>query len=160
MPCYLFSYHGYGTWLPDRPRGYVRRDEGVLPPDEGMAELYRHNMKHPAVTFDHEIQRHLIAAAIEACNYQKLKCSYIATEPTHVHILVSWTIDRTWEVARAKLRESLSRHLNRKLERREWFSKSPSRKRVRDRKHFDYLTTDYLRKHSGWKWSEESGFFL
>ena len=42
MPCYLFTYHGYGTWLPDRSRGYVRRKEGILPTDEApMAECYR-----------------------------------------------------------------------------------------------------------------------
>jgi hypothetical protein len=83
----------------------------------------------------------------------------VATEPTHVHVLVSWSSDRTWQVVRAKLRESLTRRLNREIKRQEWFSKSPSRKRVKDQAHFDYLVGEYLPKHSGLKWSEERGVF-
>ncbi|MEM1305417.1 MAG: hypothetical protein AAGG46_11005, partial [Planctomycetota bacterium] len=29
MPVYLFTYHTYGSWLPDRPQGYVQRDQGI-----------------------------------------------------------------------------------------------------------------------------------
>ncbi|HEX3599315.1 MAG TPA: hypothetical protein VHU84_04190 [Lacipirellulaceae bacterium] len=83
----------------------------------------------------------------------------MATESTHLHVLVSWTLDRKWDVVRAKLRESLSRRLNREVGRRLWFSKSPSRKRVKDRQHFNYLVEVYLPKHSGWKWTEGVGAF-
>ena len=34
-------------------------------------------------------------------------------------------------------------------------SKEASRKRVRDRKHFDYLMNEYVPKHSGAKWFED-----
>jgi hypothetical protein len=159
MPCYLFSYHAYGSWLPDRQRGYVRRGQGIVPPDKEMAERYRSNLKHAVVRFDAAIQQCLIEEALVACEHQQLRCHYISTETTHVHVLVSWTSDRSWEVVRAKLRESLTRRLNREFTRQEWFSKSPSRKRVKDRPHFDYLMTDYLRRHSGWKWREGRGLF-
>ena len=33
MPVYLFTFHAYGSWLPDNPRGYVRRKEGIQPQD-------------------------------------------------------------------------------------------------------------------------------
>lgn len=159
MPCYLFTYHAHGSWMPDNPRGYVKRGQGILPPDERMAAKYRGNLKQQAVSFDAKIRGLLIAEAEVACSHQDLRCHFIATEPTHIHVLVSWTMDRTWEVVRAKLRESLSRRLNREFDRREWFSKSPSRKRVKDREHFKYLVTKYLPKHRGWKWAEGVGAF-
>ena len=37
MPCYLFTFHAYGTWMPDREEGFVRREQGILPPDEELA---------------------------------------------------------------------------------------------------------------------------
>ena len=40
MPCYLFSYHTYRSWMPDRPHGYVQRAKGILPSDPRMADLY------------------------------------------------------------------------------------------------------------------------
>jgi hypothetical protein len=159
MPCYLFSYHAYASWLPDRQRGYVRRGQGILPPDREMAEHYRQNMTQDVVRFDDAVQRHMVEELLAASEHQQMRCHYVSTEPTHVHVLVSWTINRKWEVVRAKLRESVTRRLNREVRRQEWFSKSPSRKRVKDRGHFDYLMTEYLRKHSGWKWRETHGFF-
>jgi hypothetical protein len=37
---YHFTYHAYRSWMPDNPKGYVRRGEGILPPDAEMARLY------------------------------------------------------------------------------------------------------------------------
>jgi hypothetical protein len=159
IPCYLFSYHAYGSWLPDRRRGYVRRGEGILPQDREMAERYRVNLNHDVVDFYEAIQQRMIEELLVACGHQQLRCHYISTESTHLHVLVSWTSERPWEVVRAKLRESLTRRLNREFGRQVWFSKSPSRKRVKDRGHFNYLMTDYLRKHSGWKWRDGIGLF-
>lgn len=159
MPCFLFTYHAYGSWLPDHRRGYVHRGEGILPSDRHMAELYRANLKQDMVRFDQSIQRQLIDGTLEACASQQLRCHFVATEPTHVHVLVSWTTDRTWQVVRAKLRESLTRRLNREVARQEWFSKSPSRRQVKDQAHFDYLVNVYLPKHSGLRWAEGRGVF-
>src|SRR3954471_16507282 len=98
-----------------------------------MAAKYRANMTVHAVSFDESVQRLLIDDSLVASGYQKFRCHYLATDITHLHSLVSWTIDRDWIVVRAKLRESLTRRLNQELGNQEWFSKSPSRKRVRDR---------------------------
>jgi hypothetical protein len=51
MPCYLFTYHAYGSWMPDRPQGYVRRGKGILPTDTRMAERYRKNTKYDKAPF-------------------------------------------------------------------------------------------------------------
>src|SRR5215831_8297770 len=34
VPVYLFTFHGYMTWLPDNPRGYTKRGEGYRDPDD------------------------------------------------------------------------------------------------------------------------------
>jgi hypothetical protein len=159
MPCYLFTYHAFGSWMPDHSRGYVHRGEGIRPPDERMAELYRGNLKQAVVRFDSAIQRELIAGVLEACQCQEVRCHFIATDSTHAHVLVSWNSDRSWEIVRKQIRSSITRRLNDCVRRQQWFSKSPSRKRVGDRKHFDYVVGVYLPKHSGWKWSEERGVF-
>jgi hypothetical protein len=124
-----------------------------------MAARYRANMAECPVSFDACVQRHLINEALVASGHQQFRCHYLASEPTHLHVLVSWKTDRTWQAVRAKLRESLTRRWNREMHRQVWFSKSPSRKQVRDRRHFDYLMAAYLPKHSGLKWCEERGIF-
>jgi len=155
MPCYLFTYHGYGTWMPDHAQGYVRRKEGVLASDNNMATYYRNNLKEDPVSFSRSMQRHLLAAAIEAFKFQELRGHFIAAENTHLHVLVSWRSNAAWQLVRRRLRSSLTRWLNREVERRTWFSKQPSRKQVNDQRHFDYLMSTYLPKHSGLKWREE-----
>ncbi len=159
MPCYLVTYHAYGSWMPDHLRGFVKRRQGILAPDKEMAEQYRDNLKQAVVRFTGGIQREIISGALEACGHQDLRCHYIATESTHVHVLVSWKCNHTWKLIRKQIRSNITRRLNAIFRRQEWFSKSPSRKRVKDRKHFNYLVTKYLPDHSGWKWSEDGGLF-
>jgi len=157
MPCYLFTYHAHGSWMPDHPRGYVQRGKGILPPDQDMAERYRGNLKQKIVRFDVAIQRRLIEGALEACECQQVECHFVATEVTHIHVLVSWKTDRTWQLVRKQIRSNITRLLNKDVCRQAWFSKSPSRKQVKDQEHFDYLVSSYLPKHSGLKWSSKEG---
>jgi hypothetical protein len=81
----------------------------------------------------------------------------VATETTHVHLLVSWSDDRTFEQLRRGIRESITRRLN-AHHRRKWLEAGGSRKRVRDEKHFNYLMDQYLPNHRGWKWREKVGY--
>jgi REP element-mobilizing transposase RayT len=169
MPCYLFTFHAYRSWMPDRPQGYVRRGEGALPPDDKQARWYERHASQAAVLFDQDIQRALIGAAPEAAAHQDFRLHCIATESTHVHVLVSWKDDRTWRRIRTGVKQSMTRTLNRTLgpraglpaategeeaERRKWFSSGASRKRVRDREDFDYLINEYLPSHRGAFWRE------
>ena len=158
--------------MPDRPRGYVRRGEGALESGEEMAGQYARNARFAPVLFDARIQQMLIDAAREAAGHQEFRLHCVGTEPTHVHVLVSWIDDRSWQRMRAGLKQSLTRGLNRALlqragqpaatcagaeddARQPWFSRSASRKRVRDRAHFDYLVTEYLPSHRGAFWRED-----
>jgi REP element-mobilizing transposase RayT len=159
MPVYLFTFHAYGTWMPDRMRGYVRRGKGILPRDDDMAGIYRAQAKELPASFDETIQRALIDEAIIAGEKQSVRIHYVAAEVTHVHILVSWRSDKPWEKVRAGLRQSCTRRLNREFGRREWLVEGASRKRVKNRSHFDYLVKTYLPNHTGWKWREDKDYF-
>ena len=75
--------------MPDRERGYVRRGVGIQPPDNHMAEIYRRNRKEPAVIFSEKVQQLLIDETERSCLAQRYRLHYVATENTHVHILVS-----------------------------------------------------------------------
>ena len=159
MPCYLFTYHAYRSWMPDRPRGFVRRGQGVLLSDRSLAIQYRKNAKESAVTFDSSLQQFLINETQAASVSQNFQAHFIAAESTHVHILLSWDDDRPWEKIRSGLKQSLSRGLNQQRKMRKWFSGNASRRRVKDQEHFQYLTKKYLPSHRGWKWGKEQGCF-
>jgi len=67
VPCYLFTFHAYGTWMPDREEGFVRRKHGVLPPDEELAKDYREEPAKMGVSFNSRIQVLLVEESQIAC---------------------------------------------------------------------------------------------
>jgi REP element-mobilizing transposase RayT len=148
MPCFLFTIHGKYTWMPDHPRGYVHRQHGLLPSDADMAEYYRHFRDVDVVNFTDAMQALLIDTAQKAGAFIEAIVHAVATESTHIHVLVSWKGRREWKSIRASIRTALSRMLNEKFGNRDWFTDGSSRKRVRDHEHFDYLILEYLPKHS------------
>ncbi len=154
MPCYLFTYHAYLSWTPDRSRGYVERKKGILPPDPGKAKQYHDNAKDTPVKFTCTIQKLIADEVATAAQRQNLRLHAIALAPTHPHILVSWHDARRVQPVRSNLKSSLTRRLNRELGKREWFTANASRKRVRDRKHFNHLVQTYLPNHRGLTWRE------
>ncbi len=155
MPCYLFTFHAFGTWMPDREEGFVQRKKGILPPDDELAAAYRGRAKEDEVHFDSRIQLLLIEESRLAFEKQRYRGHYVATEPTHVHVLASWPDERPWLKIRSTLKSSLTRRLNRDVERRDkWFVENASRKQVKDDEHFDHLVSTYLPSHGGWKWRE------
>jgi hypothetical protein len=157
MPCYHFTFHGYGTWMPDEDDGYVKRHNGHLPQDVVEAAEYRRRMTDDEVAFDELHQKTLIDEVHVTAGKTDLRVHYVATEPTHIHALVSWKDDRPWLRVRTSLKSSLSRRMKRDHGRREWLSEGASRRNVANQEHFDYLVATYLPGHSGWKWSEEKG---
>jgi hypothetical protein len=53
--------------MPDRGRGYVRRDEGILPSDEEMGAKYRKRSTNDPTTLTREIQTALLQELQTAC---------------------------------------------------------------------------------------------
>ncbi len=159
MPVYLFTYHAYGSWLPDRKRGYTRKKQGVLPPDPVMAKHYREKMSQSPASFSTSIQKIQIEELIIACDCQCYELRAVATDSSHLHVLVSWRSTRSWRRVRSGLQHSLSRRLNQDVCKRTWFVAHPSRKRVKDRQHYNYLLSTYLPDHRGWKWDRRRGAY-
>jgi len=154
MPAYLFTLHAYRSWNPDNPRGFVQEGKGLQAPNEGLARYYREHARHKAVRFRRFHQSVLVWIAFDACARRNWRLHCVATEPTHVHFLVSWRCEEKWNAVRTRLKTLSSLMLGRKCGRpgRKWFSRKGSRKRVRDREHFDYLVNEYLPGHRGLRW--------
>ena len=147
MPCYHFTYHGYATWMPDRPRGYVHRTKGLQPRDPHMADRYRNNQRETTKWFGDEQIDVMFDVVREKQEHVNLTVHGMAADATHLHILVSWTSDKSFEKIRAGIMSSVTRALNDRFGKRTWISRNPSRKRVRDFGHFDYLLLEYFPKH-------------
>jgi len=158
MPCYLFTWHTYGSWLPDRPQGYVHWSRGRQSSNIALAECYRQQQKQTTALLTETLQLEITEEIIDAAEEVGFKLHFVATETTHVHALVSWRNERHWKQLRRSIRRSLTERLNR-FERRKWFSRGGDAQQVKDREHFDYLTSTYLPSHSGWKWCEHRSLF-
>ena len=157
VPVYFFTYHAYRSWMPDHKRGFVKEGEGYLPPNPKLAKAYRDVAKFPPVEFDHDTEKLLIEVAQDVCGRRDWHFHGGATEPSHFHALVSWRGNHRWQDVRGKIRNILSLELSKRAGTtgRPWFVQKASRKRVRDRDHFDYLMKTYiLKKHRGWRWTE------
>jgi REP element-mobilizing transposase RayT len=152
-------FHGYGTWMPDEDDGYVERGKDRLPQDVKVAARYRVLMTEDEVEFGELHQLAMIDEVHQAAVPQNFCVHFVATEQTHVHLLVSWKDERPFEKLRAGIRQSLSRRLSKEFEKRTWLSEGGSRRRISNQEHYDYLVATYLPRHGGWKWCEERGLF-
>jgi REP element-mobilizing transposase RayT len=159
MPCYLFTYHAFGTWMPDRKQGYVKRKQGILRRNPAEATKYRAAMKETIAEFESKVQHTIIDSIVESQAKQNFEVYYIATETTHVHALVAWRDEREWLHMRSIIKSSISRRLKHDCGDRTWLAEGASRKRVKDRAHFDHLVTKYLPNHRAWKWCPARGKF-
>lgn len=160
MPCFLITYHAHGTWLPNRKQGYVKRGQGILPPDERTYRLYVGAMTQEIACFDDDLQKGLIHAALEAAPYQRFELYYVASDVSHLHVLLGWRHDRQGKLVKSQLKWSLTHALNIRFEKRTWLVGGGSGKQVKDLAHFHYLRNVYLPEHNGWKWSPDRGLFM
>lgn len=156
MAVYLFTIHAYRSWNADNPRGYVRRGEGILPADAGMAKAYDQAASELPVIFGLDEQQVLLWIAHDCCCRRNWRLHTITFESTHLHAVVSW-IDQTEQTkVFQKIKNLMSRELNLRTEakRKHWLSGGGSRQRVKDRAHFEHLVNIYLPKHRGLFWKE------
>ncbi len=156
MPVYLFTYHAYRSWNPDHPRGFVQPGKGIQSPSRALARAYAAAAKQPAVLFEDPHQQVLLWIGHDACERRGWRLHGVATEPTHVHYLIGWTDELSWNDVSKRVKNLASTTLGRKLGSpgRRWISNGSSRKRVREQVHFDYLTKVYLPRHGGLCWRE------
>lgn len=158
MPVYLFTYHAYGTWLPDRPAGYLRRREGLQPPSREEALRYRKRMTHPDACFSRATQQQVIEAVRNTEPHIGVTIRMVATDPTHVHVLIQWHHDRSPKALRQSIKAAISIALKQVAD-RPWLSEGATSKQVRDKEHLETLERHYLPGHRGWKWSLGKGLY-
>jgi hypothetical protein len=156
MPAYLFTLHSYRSWNADHPRGYVRYGQGIRPPSATVAQFYNVRAKQSPVYFDDRKQQVITWIVLDACRRRAWRLHCVAFEPSHVHLLVSWRSNDSWQVVRRKIKNLIGWALSKEFaaEGRKWMVRRGSRKRVRERGHFEYLMTRYLPRHRGFFWKE------
>ena len=155
----LFTFHAYGTWLPDEPAGYFLNKQGQRRSNETEARWYRRLQRDDATEFDGEAQKELIGGSRDAAIARGLSLYAVATEPTHLHLLVAWPFDELPAKMRTSIKSTLTRRLNAARQRRQWFGRGGHDRRVRDAEHFEHLRDVYFPKHTGWKWDRRIGLY-
>ena len=138
--------------MPDRAQGYVK-SKRVLEFDLDAAIRYRSRQLEETVCFNAHVQAVLIDELRVASQHRRYRLHGVATDPSHLHVLLSWIDERGFELVRRGVRESITRRLN-TLERRRWLIHRGSRRRIRDHRHFDHLMESYLPSHRGACWFE------
>lgn len=156
MPVYLFTYHAYRSWMPDHPRGFVLEGRGIQKPNRALAHAYAKAASQPPILFRKPQQEVLLWIVFDACRRRGWRLHIAACEPTHMHCLISWRGEDDWRDVSTRLKNLASTMLGRVLgeKGRNWFTRGSSRKRVRDREHFDHLMRTYLPSHRGLCWRE------
>lgn len=159
MAVYLFTFHAYRSWLPSHRRGYVQRHKGILPPDAQMSDIYVRRARFDAVRFTPAMAQLIIERTQQVCRQYDWRCHCITVVWSHVHVLLSWRGFRAFESVRAILKRELTRGLRESINNpaQPFFSRSSSRRRITDHRHFDHLMKTYLpahRKYRGICWTE------
>ena len=157
---YHFTYHAYGSWMPDREEGFVQKQRGIQPPNEKLARAYRSVARFPQYSFDTPTQEFLIDVVRDVCMRRAWRLHGIGTDPSHIHVLVSWGSDLAWELVRGKIKNIMSTELSRRAgtKGQPWFAEGASRKRVQDDAQFHWLMKHYLPGHQGVCWFEKEDF--
>ncbi|MFN3168233.1 MAG: hypothetical protein ACE37H_14320 [Phycisphaeraceae bacterium] len=148
MPVHHFIFHAYGSWLPDRPEGYFKHGSLWQPPNEQAEQQYRKNMQEEPIAFNKAQQQLLIEELIRAQPYQRINLYSAATDSTHVHAVVAWTDDRDPVRIRSGLKSSLTRMMNTRYGKRQWFVAKAGQTPIRGENHLTQLVHDYLPKHT------------
>src|SRR5262245_55881222 len=90
MPVFHFTYHAYRSWMPDREEGFVQKHRGPQPKNEKLARAYAEAAEWSCVLFDSDDQQFLIETVLDVCGRRSWRLHAAATEPTHLHAVVSW----------------------------------------------------------------------
>ncbi len=141
--------------MPDRKQGYVQQGKGILKTDEQMAQSYRLRQTQDVVTFNQSVQQCMIDALQENLSHSHYRLHAIATDSSHIHILISWQDQRSTAMLKSTVKQALTRHLNQSVQKQQWFSRKGSQKRVKDKQHFEYLMNIYFPRHKGLSWYEK-----
>ncbi len=148
----LFTFHAYGTWMPDRPQGYYQNRSGLKPQDDEQARRYRSRQRESPAIFDDHCQQVMLTSLQQSGVMQLWTLIALAVDDAHLHLLAGWHDERSPEHVQQRIKWALTRDLNAQVSRRTWFTKNGHDRRVRDRAHLDHLRDVYLPSHRGVCW--------
>ena len=134
--------------MPDRPDGYFKHGSGWKAPNHEATEQYHENMKRKPVAFDKNQPQLLIDEAIKAQSFQRIKLYAAASDSTHLHVVIAWADERDPVNIRSQLKSSLTRTLNTRYGKQQWFVAKAGQNPIRDAEHLSQLVHDYLPKHT------------
>lgn len=155
MAVYLFTYHAYRSWMPDRSPGYVVKGRGILPTDREQARIYESRAVHAPVVFSDIMCSAFIDATDAICRDNNWLLYEAVVVPSHVHILLGWREYEDWKTVSNRLKRGLGSALSKRLDKPgPWFSRGSSRKRITNQRHFDHLLNVYLPKHGDCRWTK------
>jgi REP element-mobilizing transposase RayT len=158
MAVFMFTLHAYRSWMPDHPRGYVIRGQGIQKPDPQRAQRYHALARHERMTFNDALCEQIIAATQDLCRTKNWRLLAVVVVWTHIHLIVSWRPFQSAKRARAVIKRAITTHLRDHTgEQRKWLARGGSIKRVRDQAHYRHLTRRYLPNHrrfGGRQWYE------
>ncbi|MEQ8210713.1 MAG: hypothetical protein RH917_12860 [Lacipirellulaceae bacterium] len=156
MPCYLFTFHAHGSWLSDK---YQATSDGlyqrVLFADESRMSGTQERRPIRSTGLLAAEQKLAIEGLARAAERNDCRLHYVATDRTHVQVLVSWQNDCNWKCQRANMRKAIVANLQKMRGRETWLSEGSSRKQIRSLQQFDQLVNEKLPKYRGLKWSGE-----
>jgi len=144
--------------MPDHRRGYVV-DKQVLPTNPDMARRYEQRATQPPVLFTDDQLAMLLSGVIDICKERNWKLFVFASEPTHFHIVIGWRGYLDCVDVRDTITNLLSLFLGKQMgvRGRRWFARKPSRRRVKNRRHLNYLLDEYLPRHRKLFWRHDRG---
>ncbi len=158
MPVAHYTQHAYGTWMPDRPQGYVHHAHGLKPTNAKLADAYRRNQREESAWFGPDQQRLIIEATLASQEFQQTTVYSVATDRSHLHVAIGWRNEREEDAICIALKQSLTRALNGAFCRRSWFTKGYNCRLVGDAEHLLRLVESYHPSHRGWGWNRREGF--
>lgn len=162
----MMTAHAYRSWSEDHPNGFIQRREGLKKPSTKLAALRAAKARFEKARFELDAQIVLHEVVLEISKEFEMRLHAAATCPTHVHVIYSFrspactcgAAKHCRKACPAKIfAEEIFVRMKRKMGQqiaqlkktsgRTWFSRGWDTTPVRNRGHFDYLTTEYLPKH-------------
>src|SRR5688500_17259657 len=89
VAAYHFTFHAFGTWHADHPRGYTVRDDGYQPPDAEEQRRREEKLTQEVVHFDDAMQKVLVVGTYDICKRRGWRFHGGGNDRTHTHALIS-----------------------------------------------------------------------
>jgi len=152
MPVYHYTFHAFGTWMPDRPQGFNKHGKSRQAPSLALAKHHRKLMHQPPTLLTNPAQQHALQTLIHSQTLQRFELYAVAADGSHLHVIAAWRDERNAIHLRAQIKSSLTRALNNRFGKRQWFVAKAGQTPVNDEEHLHHLVHEYLPKHSGIYW--------